>query len=121
MGKTLLSGFLSIVTAVCWCQASVVLKIGNLKNDKGVCRACLFDNEASFIGKVVKPRQCSSAMIRGQQTEVQFDGIPPGSYAILVYHDVNNNNQLDKNFMGVPKEGYGASGNKLPFAAAPTF
>jgi uncharacterized protein (DUF2141 family) len=28
---------------------------------------------------------------------------------------------MDKNFLGIPKEGYGASKNKLPFAAAPSF
>jgi uncharacterized protein (DUF2141 family) len=28
---------------------------------------------------------------------------------------------MDKNFLGIPKEGYGASNNKLPFAAAPSF
>jgi uncharacterized protein (DUF2141 family) len=70
MCKTLLSGLLSILTVAGWCQASVVLEIGNLKNDKGVCRACLFDNEGSFSGKVIKPTQCSSTMIKGLQTEV---------------------------------------------------
>jgi uncharacterized protein (DUF2141 family) len=28
---------------------------------------------------------------------------------------------MDKNFLGIPSEGYGASKNKLPFASAPTF
>jgi uncharacterized protein (DUF2141 family) len=28
---------------------------------------------------------------------------------------------MDKNFLGIPKEGYGASNNKLPFAAAPSY
>lgn len=28
---------------------------------------------------------------------------------------------MDKNFLGIPKEGYGASKNKLPFASAPDF
>jgi uncharacterized protein (DUF2141 family) len=28
---------------------------------------------------------------------------------------------MDTNFLGIPKEGYGASKNKLPFASAPTF
>ncbi|RZK15020.1 MAG: DUF2141 domain-containing protein [Flavobacterium sp.] len=34
---------------------------------------------------------------------------------------MNRNNKMDKNFMGIPKEGYGASQNRLPFASAPTF
>ena len=50
-----------------------------------------------------------------------FANVPPGIYAIMVFHDANNNNQFDKNFLGIPKEGYGASGNNLPFASAPAF
>jgi uncharacterized protein (DUF2141 family) len=40
---------------------------------------------------------------------------------MMVFHDVNNNDKMDKNFFGVPKEGYGSSKNKLPFASAPVF
>ncbi len=29
---------------------------------------------------------------------------------MAVYHDVNNNEELDKNFVGIPKEPYGFSG-----------
>ena len=36
--------------------------------------------------------------------------IKPGSYAIGVIHDENNNGELDYNFLGIPKEGYGFSG-----------
>ena len=41
--------------------------------------------------------------------------------AMFILHDANVNNKLDKNFLGIPKEGYGASLNKLPFAAAPAY
>ena len=36
--------------------------------------------------------------------------IKPGSYAIGVIHDENNNGVLDFNFLGIPKEDYGFSG-----------
>jgi len=36
-------------------------------------------------------------------------GIPPGTYAIACYHDENDNGKLDTNFLGIPKEGTGAS------------
>lgn len=43
--------------------------------------------------------------------ETQFEGIPPGRYAVVGYHDVNGNNEHDKNFLGVPKEPYALSNN----------
>ena len=37
--------------------------------------------------------------------------IPPGTYAIGVYIDENDNEKLDTNFLGIPKEQYGFSNN----------
>ncbi len=37
--------------------------------------------------------------------------IAPGKYNISYFHDENKNNELDADFMGIPKEGYGFSNN----------
>ncbi|HET7898430.1 MAG TPA: DUF2141 domain-containing protein, partial [Flavisolibacter sp.] len=50
-----------------------------------------------------------------------FEDVPPGNYAVAVIHDANKNDRFDTNILGIPTEGYGASKNKLPFAAAPRF
>lgn len=42
-------------------------------------------------------------------------------YAVSVFHDANMNERLDKNFMGVPKEGYGASNNPKKKMGPPNF
>ena len=41
--------------------------------------------------------------------------IPPGTYAIGVYIDENENEKLDTNFLGIPKEQYGFSNNAKAF------
>ncbi len=41
-----------------------------------------------------------------------FD-IPPGTYAIKLHIDENENGNLDTNFLGIPKEQYGTSNNAL--------
>tara|TARA_B100000287_G_C20266459_1_gene636179 strand:- start:8 stop:430 length:423 start_codon:yes stop_codon:yes gene_type:complete len=41
--------------------------------------------------------------------------IPPGTYAIGVYIDENDNEKLDTNFLGIPKEQYGFSNNARAF------
>ena len=41
--------------------------------------------------------------------------IPPGTYAIGVYIDENENEKLDTNFLGMPKEQYGFSNNARAF------
>jgi uncharacterized protein (DUF2141 family) len=104
-----------------WCQATVIVDITNLKSDKGVCRACLFNSPSSFEGESGKPFQCVTALVKNQTSHAVFTNVPAGTYAMFVFHDENSNNKMDKNFMGIPKEGYGASKNKLPFASAPGY
>ena len=41
-----------------------------------------------------------------------FD-IPPGTYAVKLHIDENENGELDTNFLGIPKEQYGISNNIL--------
>ncbi|MCW3074390.1 MAG: hypothetical protein JWP69_1459 [Flaviaesturariibacter sp.] len=101
-------------------QGRVVAKLSNLRNEKGVCRVCIFNSPAAFKGEAGIPVGCNTVSAKGEP-QVVFEGLPAGTYAVFAFHDVNNNNRMDKNFLGIPKEGYGASRNNLPFAAAPTF
>ncbi len=39
--------------------------------------------------------------------------LPPGTYAARVLHDVNGNGQMDRNFIGMPKEPWAFSNNAL--------
>jgi uncharacterized protein (DUF2141 family) len=59
--------------------------------------------------------------VKSKTAQVFFNNVPAGTYAVFVFHDANTNNKMDKNFLGIPKEGYGASKNKLPFASAPSY
>jgi uncharacterized protein (DUF2141 family) len=44
-----------------------------------------------------------------------------GTYAINVIHDKNNNNKLDTNLFGIPKEGWGCSNDARGIMGAPKF
>jgi len=57
--------------------------------------------------------------ITGPNTNCSFLNVEPGTYAIAVVHDENGNGKLDKNFVGVPSEGYGVSNNKTYALTAP--
>ncbi|MCD6201180.1 MAG: DUF2141 domain-containing protein [Bacteroidales bacterium] len=47
--------------------------------------------------------------------------VPEGYYAIALFHDANNNKIFDKNFWGVPTEGFGFSNNVKPGFHPPSF
>ncbi len=50
-----------------------------------------------------------------------FENVAPGTYAIAIMHDENDNKKLDKNFLGVPTEGYGVSNDHTHAMSAPTW
>lgn len=59
--------------------------------------------------------------ITGNDAVLQFEHVPPGRYAIAVLHDENSNHRLDRNFFGVPKEGFGFANNPHVALSAPSW
>ena len=47
--------------------------------------------------------------------------LPPGTYAVSVYEDLNGNHKLDHNFLGIPREPVGASNNPRSRLGPPRF
>lgn len=66
-----------------------------------------------FQGKNIKPQ--------GNSIQAQFNGLKPGKYAVAVYHDENNNGDLDTNLVGIPNEAYGFSNNASGLFGPPAF
>lgn len=58
---------------------------------------------------------------KGGAQEFVFTGLAPGRYAVAIYHDENGNGVMDKNFVGIPSEGYGFSRNARGFTGPPSF
>ena len=52
---------------------------------------------------------------------IDFADLPPGRFAVAVFHDENENDELDVNFIGIPKEGYAFSRDARGFAGPPSF
>lgn len=83
----------------------------DLRSDAGQVLACLFAGEDGFPGKPEQALARARASIQNGKAKLSFPGVAPGTYAISVIHDENGNGKLDTNFVGIPKEGVGASNN----------
>ena len=93
------------------------LKITDLKNTRGKVLVSLFIDEASFLKTPYKT--VAVDISEAKEALARFDGLKAGAYALAVFHDKNDNGELDTNFLGIPKEGYGWSNNPKPtFRAA---
>ena len=103
--------------------ATLTIRVIGVRNNKGRIALALFQSEAGFPGDSSKAMRLQQAEIDAQTRSAQFilQGIPYGVYAVSVFHDENMNGKLDKNFVGAPKEGYGASNNPRKRMGPPPF
>ena len=100
----------------------IVVRISNLRNDSGNVVAELYPNDpANFLkGRARIERAFQPAVGQGT-VDVCLTAPRPGTYAVAVYHDENANIKFDKNWIGLPVEGYGFSNNPTIFLGPPAF
>lgn len=96
---------------------SLRLEVSSFRNAKGMLNCRLFTDATSFPDG--EGARTVRTVIAGTQSTCVFDDIPPGTYAVAVVHDENGNARLDKNFLGIPTEGYGVSNNRTYAASSP--
>ena len=97
-------------------KASITAEVINVSSDTGKVGFALYD-KASFM---LKPIQAVNAKIAEGKSIVTFENVPFGEYAIICYHDKNDNDKMDFSANGMPIEDYGASNNVMTFGP-PTF
>ena len=89
--------------------ASVDVTVTDLRNTKGVVRACMTDDPARFP-RCRDDAASHRAVVRANGTlRLHFDNVRPGTYAIALLHDENENGKSDRALTMIPKEGYGFS------------
>jgi uncharacterized protein (DUF2141 family) len=108
------------------------VEIHGVASSSGTLMVGLYDSEDHFrtaianAGKLGlltdRSRLVGIAMraIAGTQSAV-FTDLKPGAYAVIVFHDKNDNGKFDENLLGIPTEGYGFSNDAEGFLAAPSF
>jgi uncharacterized protein (DUF2141 family) len=103
--------------------ATLTVHVTGARNTKGQIRAALFQGAKGFPNDASQAIQTQAADIDPQALTAQivFKGLHEGAYAVSVFHDENMDQKLDKNFVGIPKEGYGASNNPKKKMGPPSF
>ena len=107
------------VSQVITSQEKITIKaeVVNVTSNEGKVGFALY-NKTTFMKE---PIQALNAKIENNKSVVVFKDITPGEYAIICYHDKNNNDSMDFSPNGMPLEDYGASNNKLNPYGPPTF
>jgi len=91
--------------------SSIYASIDNVSSNKGSVSFALFKKE----GFLKKPISRVYMDVKNNKSAVTFNNVAPGTYAIVCYHDENNNKQMDFAENGMPLEDYGATNNVFNF------
>lgn len=119
MKNTFLLFLLFFGTMVC-AQNTVTVEVTNIKNSKGSIGLAIYNVAETFTEDNAEFKGVKVDAKKGSVTAV-FEDIPTGTYAIAVLHDKNNNDKMDFNLFGMPKEAYGFSNNAKGLMGPPKF
>jgi uncharacterized protein (DUF2141 family) len=106
--------------------------VEGIRSDSGTIMVGLYDTSEGFVAAIKHSTEAGLLNDKGRRVgmalraaagvqSVVFADLPPRRYAIIVFHDENDNGRLDENAWGVPTEGYGFSNNAQGFLGAPSF
>ena len=92
-------------------KVTITATVVNVLSNEGKVGFALYTKE-TFMKQPIQAKEAKN--VDGRSIVV-FENVSAGEYAILCYHDKNNNDRMDFEPNGMPKESYGASNNVMNF------
>ena len=88
--------------------ASLNVTLEGARPGGGPLTVLMFDRAEGFPKEA---RASQRHVLPAGKTTLSLDGLKPGQYAVMAYHDEDGNGELNR-FLGmIPKEGWGLSNN----------
>ena len=100
--------------------SSVTVVVSSLVSTTAAVRLYFYNTREGFL-KSGKWAFSKSVKPGGKKEFTLPVELPQGEWAVAITQDLNNNNKIDKNFLGIPTEPYAFSNNVRPTVAAPRF
>ncbi len=97
-----------IISLQCLAESKLAIEIEGFETDEGLARIVLFDSQASYEGNA-PPYKIKSVSINERRAIWSADKLPAGTYAAIVHHDNEANDELDRPYFSPPLEPYGFS------------
>lgn len=121
-----LSSMIGVSSIGAWAEDSgasnsIKVVVVGLHSNDGEVDCALFGSADGFPGDSTKAIKNTKSKIENGQAVCTFSGVACGDYGVSVFHDENGNGKLDRNFMGMPKEGVGASNDAAGHFGPPKF
>jgi uncharacterized protein (DUF2141 family) len=98
----------------------LAVQVVGVQGEAGAVCVALHDDAGTYPDEG-RHLRFSCAKIADGKALVVFEDLAPGDYAAFAFHDEDGDRRLKKNFIGMPKEGVGASRGAKGFMGPPKF
>jgi len=95
-------------------QYTLVIEINDLRSNSGHVLLQLFDEDQKSINDAV-------GKIKNGTSVITFKNLKQSIYAFRYFHDENDNDEMETNWIGIPNEGFGFSNNVKGTFGPPAF
>lgn len=104
-------------------STQLAVEISGLSDPEGQVCLNLFDSSQGFPSNRDEALQTECIVTPEEEAPlvVTFESLTPGSYAVSVFHDANSDGEFNRNFVGMPTEGFGFSRNPAALTGPPDF
>ena len=118
-------------------EITLHVMVADFENADGAAGVAVWNGAQGFSEEIEHALATTYTEITDGMAAVDFGPFPPGVYAVTVYHDKNDNQRFDKNWLGMhdkndnqrfdknwlgmPRESWGVSNNVRPRLRAPRF
>ncbi|MGI9546063.1 MAG: DUF2141 domain-containing protein [Flavobacteriaceae bacterium] len=109
-----------LIPVLAFSQNKLNIEVMGVPESEGNIRVAIYDTSETFLSHEHVFKSESTVAKKGK-TELSIDDLPDGEFAIALYHDVNGNDELDTNWLGIPKEAVGFSNAKMKTFGPPKF
>ena len=105
------------VTALCAQSHRLTLDVVGMKDKKGNLLISVYDSAEDYLKKPVKTLTTpADALTKRVVLELES-----GTYAVVIYQDLNSNGKVDRNFFRLPTEPCGFSRDARPKMGPPRY
>ena len=117
--RWMLWGGLLLPFALCG-QFRLEVEAVGVASSEGSILVALYTEEAGFLKFDQVYRSAGAPAVKGT-TRILIEDLPQGDYALAIFHDENGNEELDANWLGIPREPLGFSQARMKTFGPPKF
>ena len=100
---------------------TLTVSVDGFENAEGAAGIAVWNGAQGFPEGIEHAVATTYVPIEDGSASARFEDLAPGAYAVTVYHDRNDNQRFDKNWLGMPTEAWGVSNDVRPRLRAPRF